>query len=74
VCSSDLQPIKLSEAINNPLYIAYKEKREAEDKSKKKTLGASGANPSAGKPSVDTSKMSKEEHEAYARKRAGMAG
>jgi len=54
----------LSEAQEDPIFLAVKEQASAKEKAEQAQLGASGGSPTEKK--VDTSKMSKEEHEKHA--------
>ena len=56
--------VSLSEALKDPLFVAFQEKRTEERKKEDAKLGASkGSNSSS--TSVDTSKMTREEHMKY---------
>lgn len=62
------ETISLTQALENPMYLAYKKQREEEAKSKKASLSPSGSS-SSSKKSEDVSKMTREQHEEYARKK-----
>jgi len=58
--------ISLIEAQKDPLFVAYKERKGAEDKKRKAQLGASGGGGSAPKEK----KMTNEEHKTFAQTKA----
>jgi hypothetical protein len=65
------QNISLADAQKNPMYLAYKEKKEAEEKEKKKQMGGSGSGSAPKKDKPNTSGMSREEHMKLAKEKAG---
>lgn len=65
------ETLTLTQALNDPMFLAYKKLKDDEVKSKKASLGSSGSSSSSKKAGPDVSKMTREEHEAYAKKVSG---